>query len=250
MELTLNGKTCKAHEGQTVLEVGRANGIVIPTLCYHEGLGGYGACRLCLVEVVKGGPPGLHSSCTLPASDRLEVLTDSESVLRARRVTVEFLLARAPEAPAIRQLAAQHGVEKTELRPRNELCILCGRCVRACAFLGIHAINFSYRSTERRVGTPFDKTSEVCIACQACFHICPTGAIEASVLSDRVQMSSWKVDLEKAPCSRCGKPYVPVGAWQHLQHSQPEYLKSAQPLCPVCRRQEQLLRLHGTDTTG
>lgn len=250
MELTINGKACRAEEGQTVLEVGRAHDILIPTLCYHEALGGYGACRLCLVEVIDGGPPGLHSSCTLPASSGLEVLTESERVLRARRITVEFLLARAPEAPVIRELAAQYGIESTELAPRNELCILCGRCVRACACLGIHAIDFAHRSTERRVATPFDKTSDVCIGCQACFHICPTGAIEATVLSDRIQMVSWKVELERVPCSHCGRPYVPVRAWQYLQNKQPEYLKSDQPICPTCRRHDQVLRLHGVEMGG
>ena len=245
MQLTLDGKTCTAEEGQTVLEVGRSHDILIPTLCYHEGLGGYGACRLCVVEVVKGGPPGLHSSCTLPASPGLEVLTSSDRIQRARQLVVELLLARAPGASAIRQLAQQYGVEQTDLHPRDELCILCGRCVRACAQLGIHAIDFTWRGIERRVATPFDKSSEVCVACQACFNICPTGAIEATVLPDRVQMTTWEVDLERVPCSRCGEPYVSERAWQHVQLKQPEHLRSEQPICPACRRQDQVLRLHG-----
>jgi len=38
-------------EGQTILEVCRANGIEVPTLCYEPKLPGFGACRMCVVEV-------------------------------------------------------------------------------------------------------------------------------------------------------------------------------------------------------
>ena len=51
VNLTLNGVELQAEEGQTVLEVALANGVKIPTLCYHKELSPYGACRLCLVEI-------------------------------------------------------------------------------------------------------------------------------------------------------------------------------------------------------
>ncbi len=52
--ITIDKIETKVFEGTTVLEAARDMGIVIPTLCYDPGLSTYGACRLCIVEVVKG----------------------------------------------------------------------------------------------------------------------------------------------------------------------------------------------------
>ena len=43
--------TLTGREGQTILEVCRDNGIEVPTLCYEPKLPGFGACRMCVVEV-------------------------------------------------------------------------------------------------------------------------------------------------------------------------------------------------------
>ena len=248
MRLSLDGKVLDTGQGQTILELARERGIPIPSLCYHEGLGAYGACRLCLVEVIEGGAPGIHSACTLPASQGLKVLTAGRRVLAARRITAELLLARAPEAPAIRRIAAQCGVEETDLAPRNERCILCGRCVRACAQINVHAINFARRGMMRHVASPFGKASKACVACRACFNVCPTGAIESTVFPDRVYVTpphGEAVELERAACMQCGKPYATNRAWDHIQRQQPEHLRIEHPLCPSCRRNQQLLRLTG-----
>jgi ferredoxin len=167
--------------------------------------------------------------------------------LRARRVVVELLLARAPHVPVVQRLAAVYGLERTDLLVRDESCILCGRCVRACALLGIHAIGFAERGSSRRVAVPFDRTSDVCIGCRACFHVCPTGAIEATLFVDRVHLPTWDLELERASCSRCGRPYVPERAWRFVQGMQPEYLRRDTPVCPECRRREQVLRIRGKD---
>ena len=69
VELTIDGIRTQVYEGTTVLEAASQMGIVIPTLCHHDGLTPYGACRVCMVEVVKGGRSSLEASCTLPAAD-------------------------------------------------------------------------------------------------------------------------------------------------------------------------------------
>ena len=61
ISLVINDKELKVEEGTTVLEAALAAGIKIPTLCYHKELTPYGACRLCLVEVVAGGRPATIS---------------------------------------------------------------------------------------------------------------------------------------------------------------------------------------------
>lgn len=60
------------------------------------------------------------------------------------------------------------------------LCILCGRCVRACRDLrGVYTLGFMGRSHEVEVGTPYDRTfvDSGCRFCGACVEVCPTGTI-------------------------------------------------------------------------
>ncbi|MGB3129757.1 MAG: 2Fe-2S iron-sulfur cluster-binding protein, partial [Dehalococcoidia bacterium] len=45
VRLNIDGKDVEAKKGMTILEAARDAGIHIPTLCYHEKLAPYGACR-------------------------------------------------------------------------------------------------------------------------------------------------------------------------------------------------------------
>jgi predicted molibdopterin-dependent oxidoreductase YjgC len=93
--INIDGKDFVCDPGETVLDVAKRNNIDIPTFCYNPLLFEYqrlGSCRLCLVEVISGGKPGLQSSCTLPVSTGLTVSTNSEMVYQARRSVVELLL--------------------------------------------------------------------------------------------------------------------------------------------------------------
>jgi ferredoxin len=94
IKLTINGRELVCSPNQTVLDVALENGISIPTLCYNPLFDKErpGSCRLCLVEVIAGGRPGLQPSCTLPVSSGLNVSTQSEAVYQARRTAVELLL--------------------------------------------------------------------------------------------------------------------------------------------------------------
>ena len=85
----LNGKKVQGEEGESVLQVAIREGIEIPYLCYHEALSAYGACRLCLVEVVSGGRKGITTSCTLSVAEGLEVKTDTPEVVQIRKVLLE-----------------------------------------------------------------------------------------------------------------------------------------------------------------
>ncbi len=60
------------------------------------------------------------------------------------------------------------------------LCILCGRCVRACQDIcGTSAIAFTYRGSQALVGTSFGRTLEEsgCVFCGTCVDVCPVGAL-------------------------------------------------------------------------
>ena len=179
--LTIDGQEIQAEEGQTVLEIARANNIEIPTLCYHPLLSPYGACRLCTVEVAQRGRTSLETSCTYPAVDGLVVQTHSLAVLEARKLVLGLLLSRCPNVPIIQDLAREYGIMEPPFPTDtpDEKCILCGHCVRTChELVKADVLNFSERGIERRVGPPFLEKTRLCIGCGACTIMCPTGAIE------------------------------------------------------------------------
>jgi bidirectional [NiFe] hydrogenase diaphorase subunit len=135
ISLTLNGQRVSVEKGTTLLEAATFLGIPIPTLCHMEGLSPYGACRLCVVEL---------------------------------------LLASCPQSKVIQDLASAHDVRTQRFRQEHESCILCGLCVRMChEQMMAHAIGFRGRGEHRSIGTPFDVPSEVCRLCGGCMYVCP-----------------------------------------------------------------------------
>jgi bidirectional [NiFe] hydrogenase diaphorase subunit len=178
--LTIDGKFVRTESRTSLLEAAKTLGIAIPTLCYHEALKPYGACRLCVVEIEKHGRSKLVTSCNYPAEDGLVVFTSNERVMRTRRMLMELLLARCPDVQTIRRLAETMGVRASRFgHQAKERCILCGLCVRVCEeIVGVSAIGFADRGTSRQVSTPLGLASDVCIGCGSCTYICPTGCIE------------------------------------------------------------------------
>jgi ferredoxin len=211
------------EHGTPVLEVAKSLGIHIPTVCYHEALKPYGACRLCIVEAIRDNRSKLVTSCNYPAEEGLVVLTDSEEVKETRKGLMELLLARCPDVPQVRQLAEEMGVKATSIKMKeNQGCVLCGLCVRWCEeIVGVSAIGFTDRGIEREVNTPFGLDSDVCIDCGACTYICPTSCIggvhldqeqcircEACVKVCPVEVptvkADGKVDVDIFHCQACG----------------------------------------------
>jgi len=186
--LIIDGHEAEADQSRTLLEVAVELGIEIPTLCHYKGLTPYGACRICVVETIWKGKSRLHPACTYPAWEG-EVRTDSEMVRKARRFIVELMLAEAPDAVEIREIAEKLGIEGTPFRTpddaRGNKCIMCGLCVRTCRDLvGAGALAFRGRGENRKIANPYGEKSEVCIACGACEFVCPTDAIDLSLITD------------------------------------------------------------------
>lgn len=180
LTLTIDGKEIGAHEGMTVLEAARSVGIEIPTLCHHEALSSYGACRLCSVEVTQRGRSKLVVSCLFPVAQGLEVQTNSARVKNLRSGILELLLARCPGSEELQDLATSLGIKQGGFGFAQDSgkCILCGLCVRACQEIAEKSVlSFAGRGIDRRVATPFYKPSDDCITCRACAFICPTRAI-------------------------------------------------------------------------
>jgi len=174
IRLSINGLPVSVEKGTTVLEAAQFLGFPIPTLCHKEGLTPYGACRLCVVEIGEGTGARLVSSCTYPVEEGLKVRTNSERVIKARRMIIELLLASCPQSRTIQDIASRHNVRQQRFRQEYENCILCGLCVRMCKEQMVAgAIGFRGRGKDRSIGTPFDMRSEECRLCGGCIQVCP-----------------------------------------------------------------------------
>jgi formate dehydrogenase major subunit len=228
VKLTINEIEVEVPEGITVLRAAEQAGIHIPTLCDHAHLTPYGGCRLCLVEVE--GARTLQPSCTLPVSNGMVVRTNTPEVDKARKFVLTLLFSERNHFCMYCQMSggdcelqnAAYCENMTQwlLQPNwtphpvdashphfvldHNRCILCRRCVRACAEM---SGNFTLGVQERGADTilvadlnvPLGEST--CIACGSCVQVCPTGA-----LIDR--LSAYKgheadVETIKTTCAGC-----------------------------------------------
>ena len=176
--LKLNGKTIKAEEGEYILQVAGRNGVNIPSLCLHKASEPAGMCRLCTVEVFDGRRTRFVTACNYPVWEGMEVKTDTEDVHQVRKLLMELLLARCPEVPYVKNIAAKYGIQESRFKKKDDDCILCGLCVRICERMGNSAISLTGRGADMKVDTPFHEQTDFCMGCGACAYICPTGHIK------------------------------------------------------------------------
>ena len=188
--LQIDGKEVKAEEGKTILEAAQSAGIFIPTLCHHEKLEPYGACRICTVEIEARGRTNLVAACLYPIEQNLVVRTRSEGVDKTRKVLLELMLAHAPDAAELQDLAQEYGANKARFDKESSFCILCGLCVRYCAEVKKkNAIGFVDRGTRREIIFIPEIASKECWNCKECFPLCPTEALQATFLLTKALMS-------------------------------------------------------------
>jgi NADH dehydrogenase/NADH:ubiquinone oxidoreductase subunit G len=188
--LQIDGKEVGATEGMTLLEAARKVGILIPTLCHHEKLEPYGGCRLCTVEVESRGWTKLVVACVYPVEKNLVVRTRSEKVDRIRKMILELLLAHAPDAFALQDLAKEYGADKDRFEKEASFCIHCGLCVRYCAEVKKkNAVGFVDRGTRREISFIPEIAAKECWNCKECFPLCPTEALQAAFVLTKALFS-------------------------------------------------------------
>jgi len=181
MVLQIDGKDVTASAGMTVLQAAQQAGVSIPTLCHHEKLEDYGGCRLCMVEIEARGRTNYVVSCLYPVEMGLVVRTRSEKVDKIRRVVIEELMARAPDAPELVRLAYEYGADRNRFEKESSFCVLCGLCVRYCAEVKQkHAVGFIENGHVREISFIPEIAANECWDCQECFALCPTSYAQAA----------------------------------------------------------------------
>lgn len=203
IEITLDGVKVTAEKGATILETARNYGADIPTLCEHEGLAPDGNCRLCLVEINDGGRKKIVASCMYPLRKSIKIDTKSDNVVRLRKTMLQLLINRNPKAPVLRELGRKYDISVEErFSHEPDLCIRCGRCVRACETNGNSAIELVGRGFERHVAPPYELRPDACVGCLSCQTVCPTGKITYEESPGKRVI--WKREFVTLPCERCG----------------------------------------------
>jgi formate dehydrogenase alpha subunit len=225
--VTLNGKKVEAEKGMTILDIARREEIGIPTLCHSDVLESTAACRMCVVEVEDAR--ALVPSCINKAADGMVIHTHSSRVMKARRVYLELLWSAHPNdcticeksgACELQDLSYEYRIQVDRFDEKYQYkwdgsnpyyirnynkCILCGRCVRACAEIqGNYVFDFANRGFDAKIATPFEAPLEEsnCVFCGNCVALCPTGAL---IEKSRVKQGrEWEFKKTRTVCPYCG----------------------------------------------
>ena len=229
IKLIINGQPVTASDGATILEAARSNGIVIPTLCHHPDLSNVGACRLCVVTVK--GARGLQTACTTPVTEGMVIDTMSQDAVDTRKFVLKMLLTDHPNDCMkcdvngdceLQDLVYDYGVAWPEHNGRRHeypidpdpnpfvfidrnKCILCGRCVRACAEIQNRDVwQIASRGFASKLVAGFDQPllDARCESCGQCVAYCPVGALydKMSVGTGRTS----QIRKVRTTCSYCG----------------------------------------------
>jgi formate dehydrogenase major subunit len=231
VRIIIDSKELFIEPGLTILDAARRNHIHIPTLCHHPTLTPWGGCRLCVVEV--DGAAKLAASCVTPVRDGMDVVTSNERILESRRAVLEFLFAErnhncmfCPQSGAceLQSLAYEMQMDHLTVSPSFEAfstdvtseymvmdhnrCVLCGRCVRACAELaGNYVLQFQNRGPKSLIGIDLNDRREgsACLSCGLCMQLCPTGAITNRYRSHyTVKGHESEKKVAESVCTLCG----------------------------------------------
>ncbi len=229
VNIKINGQPLQVETGKTILQAAQVNGFEIPTLCYHKDLNPTGNCRMCIVEV-KGGR-FLQAACVTPVWEGMDIQTHSEIVTKDRKMTLELMLANHPQdcitcdvsgecelqdlayeykasAPAWGSKGTRYPVDSDPnpfIRVDMNRCILCRRCVSACAEIQVRDVwGVAKRGIDEVIvaGANTAMLEARCESCGQCVAYCPTGALSNKMNYGMAR--AHQVKKVTTTCSYCG----------------------------------------------
>jgi len=227
VKLQIDGKEVNAPEGMNLIDAGHLVDVLIPNLCYLKGMKGFGACRLCLVEVEGMKSPVI--ACNTKVRAGMVVHTQTEKVRDIRRFILDLILAIHPldcmtctkaGICKLQEYAYEYELKGTSfikkkmgypidqinpfIRRDPEYCILCGRCVRVCKEQGTNVLDFIGRGINAEIGTAYNKSlrESGCTFCGSCIDACPVNALPEA---DRWRKGrEWEYKKIQSVCLLCG----------------------------------------------
>ena len=199
-KLKVNNKEIEFKNGMTVLQACEIAGAEIPRFCYHERLSIAGNCRMCLVEMEKSSKP--IASCALPATEGMNIKTNTEMVEKARKGVMEFLLANHPlDCPVcdqggecdLQDQSLYYGFDKSRFKENKRhvedkymgpliktqmtRCIHCTRCIRfATEIGGVTELGAIGRGEDMQITTYLEKSMSSELSGNV-IDLCPVGAL-------------------------------------------------------------------------
>ena len=230
IKFTIDGQQAEATQGETIWDVSKRIGNTIPHLC-HRDKPGYqpdANCRACMVEIE--GERVLSPSCRREPTEDMQVITDSQRAITARKLVLELLVSDQPNRAKAHDpdsllwyWADKAGVSSSRFEPREmpandsshpamavnlDACINCNLCVRACRDIQVNdVIGMAMRGSRSKIVFDMDDAmgESTCVACGECVQACPTGALMPSSMVDENQVhvgaTNRKVD---SLCPYCG----------------------------------------------
>ncbi|MEF9877875.1 MAG: NADH-dependent [FeFe] hydrogenase, group A6 [Clostridia bacterium] len=201
--LTIDGVQVEVPAGATVLEAAHIAKVNIPTLCFLKDINETANCRLCVVDC---GGRALQAACVTPVTPNMVVKTNTPAIRESRKINLELILSNhemkcltceRSQNCELQKLCLDMGVadgshfegdhsnyELDETSPsivrNNNKCVLCRRCVGACANVQkVGVIGPVRRGFKTAIESPWDmKLAEMaCINCGQCITVCPVGAL-------------------------------------------------------------------------
>ncbi|GAB1344758.1 NADH-quinone oxidoreductase subunit G [Gemmatimonas sp.] len=248
---SINGEPCTAYKGESVIQAAQRAGVDIPHFCWHPDLSVPGNCRICMVEVEQDkGDPWFDIGCNMPVTEGMRVLTESDTVKKLRRETMQFITLNHPVDCGICNKAGEcllqdyhyehngkaslsidrknHATKFFPLSDRimldNERCIMCTRCVRFTHEVSeTHALAAVHRGDHALIRPAEDANFNDDVYSDNVIDICPVGA-----LLSRQNMDNARVWYTKATPSVC--PGCSRGCSINIWHRKPEWaLKALDP---------------------
>ena len=247
----LDGREVTARAGETIWQVAKREGVVLPHLCYADELDyrADGNCRVCMVEI--DGERVLAASCLRKPTAGMKIKTQTARAKKSRAMVLELLATdQPPRAKAhdrgsrfwrwAEQMEVQTG--RFDARGMEEIppaddshpamhialdaCIQCNLCIRACREVQVNdVIGMAGRGARAKIVFDMDDAlgGSTCVACGECVQACPTGALMEKSLVDANGVAKYADKSISA-----GQPPTPAPADDRPR------LQETHSVCPYC----------------